>query len=116
MYTCKVCGKEFDDWHAVGGHMRKHTSKMKKEERREDDVEDRSMMLGKALGRLSELSAQEAWQIVVNWIMDVYRQKQIHDEILQKINDFRYAQLQYVVNHSDTNIQTLFSFLLKLRC
>ena len=83
MYTCKVCGKEFDDWHAVGGHMRKHTSKMKKEERREDDVEDRNMMLGKALGRLSELSAQEAWQIVVNWIMDVYRQKQMHDEILQ---------------------------------
>ena len=82
MFRCKVCGKEFEDWHAVGGHMRKHTSRMKKQEA-DKAVDERSVMLGKALGKLSELSAQEAWQTVVNWIMDVYRQKQIHDEIVQ---------------------------------
>jgi len=82
MFKCKICGKEFSDWHAVGGHMRKHTSKMKKEEKVEETY-NRDETLSKALEKLSELSAQEAWQTVVNWIMDVYRQKQIHDEIIQ---------------------------------
>jgi hypothetical protein len=35
------------------------------------------------LGRLSELSPQEAWQVVVNWIMDVYREAEVRDEAIR---------------------------------
>ena len=40
-------------------------------------------LTGRALEKLSELSPQEAWQIVVNWIMDVHRQEQIREDIIR---------------------------------
>ena len=43
----------------------------------------REERVARAVGRLSELSPQEAWQIVVNWIMDVYREAQGRDEAIQ---------------------------------
>ena len=83
MFKCKVCGDEFADWHALGGHMRKHTSRQEAIEGLPSDGEGDSELLTRALGKLSELSPQEAWQIVVNWIMDVHRQAQLRDEVIQ---------------------------------
>lgn len=83
MFTCKLCGKEFKDWHALGGHMRTHKEKKAKNVIPRSDEEQKKERLMQALGTLSELSPQEAWQIVVNWIMDIHRQMQMKDELLQ---------------------------------
>ena len=83
MFRCKECGKEFEDWHALGGHMRTHWGKRAKPQ----DVERRDRgegeRLSQALGALSDLSPAEAWGIVVNWIIDVHRQLHEKDEQLQ---------------------------------
>jgi hypothetical protein len=83
MFKCRECGKEFDDWHALGGHMRTHRARKERSMTLPADEEHKKEQLGMALGRLSELSPQEAWQIVVNWIMDVYRQEQNRQETIQ---------------------------------
>ena len=83
MFKCRECGKEFADWHALGGHMRTHTARRERGAALPADEEGRREVLLGALGKLSELSPQEAWQIVVNWIMDVYRQAQLRDELIQ---------------------------------
>jgi len=83
MFKCKECGKEFGDWHALGGHMRTHRARKGKSVALPTDEGQRKELLAQALGRLSELSPQEAWQIVVNWIMDVYRQEQLRGETIQ---------------------------------
>ncbi|TET14165.1 MAG: C2H2-type zinc finger protein [Dehalococcoidia bacterium] len=83
MFKCKECGKEFADWHALGGHMRTHRAKKERSVALPTDEEQRKERLSLALGKLSELSPQEAWQIVVNWIMDVHHQLQLKDEIIQ---------------------------------
>jgi len=85
MFSCKECGKEFGDWHALGGHMRTHRP------RKGDREAAASVSAGdgegervvRALTRLSDLSAEEAWRIVVNWIMDVYREAHTRDETIQ---------------------------------
>ena len=81
---CKECGKEFGDWHALGGHMRTPRPR-KGAQGASAGVAggSREERVARAVGRLSELSPQEAWQIVVNWIMDVYRQAQLRDELIQ---------------------------------
>lgn len=83
MFRCKECGKEFDDWHALGGHMRTHRDKGVGAATSVGDEIQRKERLSQALGKLSDLSPQEAWQIVVNWIMDVHRQLQEKDETIQ---------------------------------
>ena len=83
MFICKLCGKEFDDWHALGGHMRTHKEKKGQTAVLSADEEQKKERLSQAIGKLSELSPQEAWQIVVNWIMDIHRQMQIKDELIQ---------------------------------
>ena len=84
MFSCKECGKEFGDWHALGGHMRTHRPR-KGDQGASAGVVDgsREERVARAVGRLSELSPQEAWQVVVNWIMDVYREAQGRDEAIQ---------------------------------
>ncbi len=89
MFKCKECGKEFEDWHALGGHMRTHrasgaiaVSKEKHAALPPGDMKQKERV-SQALGKLSELSSQEAWQIVVNWIIDVHRQLQLKDETIQ---------------------------------
>lgn len=83
MFKCRECGKEFGDWHALGGHMRTHRAGKERSVALPMDDGRKKELLGRALGRLSELSPQEAWQIVVNWIMDVYRQEQLREETIQ---------------------------------
>ena len=83
MFRCKECGKEFGDWHALGGHMRTHWSRKEKAVIPPTPEERKEELLGKALEKLGELSPQEAWQIVVDWIMDVYRQGQLRDELIR---------------------------------
>ena len=85
VFKCKVCGKEFEDWHAVGGHMRMHTAKgeIVGKERKVKAESASEENLAKALGKLSEISAQEAWQIVVGWIMDTYKEAQMRERIIQ---------------------------------
>jgi hypothetical protein len=83
MFKCRECGKEFDDWHALGGHMRTHREKKETSVTLRTDEELKKERLSKALGKLSEISPQEAWQIVVNWIMDMHRQMQDRDELIQ---------------------------------
>ena len=83
MFKCRECGKEFGDWHALGGHMRTHRARKGKSVALPTDEGQRKELLAQSLGRLSELSPQEAWQIVVNWIMDVYRQEQLRGETIQ---------------------------------
>ncbi len=63
--------------------------------------------MGRALGKLSEISPQEAWQIVVNWIVDVYRREQQRDEI---INAYRLRSQE-----SEARIDTIQSDLKKLQ-
>ena len=83
MFKCKECGKEFGDWHALGGHMRTHREKKDKSVVLRTDDDLKKERVSQALGKLSEISPQEAWQIVVNWIMDMHRQIQARDEIIQ---------------------------------
>ena len=86
MFKCKECGKEFEDWHALGGHMRTHRASRVSREKYialpADDIQHKERV-SQALGKLSELSPQEAWQIVVSWIVDVHRQLQLKDETIQ---------------------------------
>jgi len=107
MFRCRECGKEFGDWHALGGHMRTHRARKEKSVALRGDEEQKKEILGRALGRLSELSPQEAWQIVVNWIMDVHRQMQLKDEIIQTYR----LRLQ----DSEAKVQTVQSDLSKLQ-
>ncbi len=107
MFKCKECGKEFDDWHALGGHMRTHRAKRERSVSLPADEEHREERLARALGKLSELSPQEAWQIVVNWIMDVYRQAQVRDEVIQSY--------RLRVQESETRIEAVQSELKKLQ-
>ncbi len=83
MFKCRVCEMEFADWHALGGHMRKHTTKKRGIVRQRNGGDEKKELLGKAMAKLSELNPQEAWQIVVSWIMDVYRQVQLREDIIQ---------------------------------
>jgi hypothetical protein len=84
MFKCKECGKEFGDWHALGGHMRTHWERRGKETGEPKRVgAGGGERAAEALGRLGELSPQEAWQIVVNWIIDVHQQMRAKDELIQ---------------------------------
>ena len=107
MFRCKECGKEFDDWHALGGHMRTHWGRKGKEAEKAEGGEKEEELLGRALGRLSELSPQEAWQIVVNWIIDVYRKEQMREEI---VRSYRLR-----VEESETRIEAIQAKLKKLQ-
>ncbi|MBE0480566.1 MAG: C2H2-type zinc finger protein [Dehalococcoidia bacterium] len=117
MYQCKQCGKEFGDWHALGGHTRTHRESSRKGDGARaiggggmpdgghEDGSDQA--LGRALGRLSELSGEEAWRIVVQWILDVYRQARLRDEI---IDGYRLR-----IRESETRIEAVQSELKKLQ-
>jgi hypothetical protein len=83
MFTCRECGKEFEDWHQLGGHMRTHRPRKEGPGPRGMAEGQNRELVSRALGRLSELSPQEAWQIVVNWIVDVNQQMQQRDEVIQ---------------------------------
>ncbi|UCG83898.1 MAG: C2H2-type zinc finger protein [Dehalococcoidia bacterium] len=83
MFKCKECGKEFADWHALGGHMRTHWSRRKEGIYVQREVEPDKVVIGNALEKLSELSPEEAWQIVVNWIMEVYGKERQREETIQ---------------------------------
>ena len=84
MFTCRECGKEFEDWHALGGHMRTHRGRKGEAAGQAGTAEEQTReLVSRALGRLSDLSPQEAWQIVVNWIVDVHRQLQLSDETIR---------------------------------
>jgi len=83
MFSCKECGKEFGDWHALGGHMRTHRPRMGDRARSPAGREAGEERVVRALGRLGDLSAEEAWRIVVNWIFDVYREAHARDEAIQ---------------------------------
>ena len=107
MFKCKECGKEFDDWHALGGHMRTHWGGREKKEVATQKKGGEKELLGKALGKLSEMSPQEAWQVVVNWIVDVYQQAHIRDEM---IRSYRLR-----VQENDTKIEAVQSELKKLK-
>jgi hypothetical protein len=107
MFKCKECGKEFGDWHALGGHMRTHWATKERQVPLPTEEEQKREVLSRAMGKLSELSPQEAWQIVVNWIMDVYRQMQLRDEIIQTYR----LRLQ----DSETRVQAVQSDLKKLQ-
>jgi hypothetical protein len=107
MFKCKECGKEFADWHALGGHMRTHGAKKERSVALPTDEEQRKERLSQALGKLSELSPQEAWQIVVNWIMDVHHQLQLKDETIQSYR----LRLQ----DSEARVQAVQSELRKLQ-
>jgi hypothetical protein len=107
MFKCKECGKEFEDWHALGGHMRTHWGRREKREVVPSKKERERELLGRALERLSELSPQEAWQVVVNWIIDVHRQEQIRDDL---IRSYRLG-----VQENETKIEAVQSKLKKLK-
>ena len=83
MFSCKECGKEFGDWHALGGHMRTHRPRTGDRARSAAGPEAGEERVVRALGRLGDLSAEEAWRIVVNWIFDVYREAHARDEAIQ---------------------------------
>jgi hypothetical protein len=83
MFKCKECGKEFADWHALGGHMRTHWSRRKEGISVQREVEPDKVVLGNALEKISELSPEEAWQIVVNWIIEVYSKERQREETIQ---------------------------------
>ena len=83
MFKCKECGKEFADWHALGGHMRTHWSRRKESEADQREMEPEKVILGRALEKLSEISPEEAWQVVVNWIIEVYAKERQREETLQ---------------------------------
>ena len=106
MFKCKLCEAEFTDWHALGGHMRKHKTVIK-DEKKERGKKHNNEIIEKALERLSDISPQEAWQIVVNWIMDVYRQTQIRDDIIQAY--------RMRVEESESKIEAIQSQLRRLR-
>ena len=69
--------------------------------------EQKKERLSQALAKLSELSPQEAWQIVVNWVMDVYHQAQLRDEIIQAY--------RLRVEDSESRIESVQSELRRLR-
>jgi len=106
MFACRLCGKEFDDWHALGGHMRTHKEK-KKTAVLSHEQEYRKDRLSQALGTLSELTPQEAWQIVVSWIMDIHRQMQIKDELIQSY--------RLTLHESESRVKTIQSDLKSLQ-
>jgi hypothetical protein len=85
MYRCRECGKEFNDWHALGGHMRTHRGAAgpKGASAGRERGQAGKERLGEAVRKLSELSAEEAWGIVVGWIMDVYREKEQREEMVR---------------------------------
>jgi hypothetical protein len=83
MLSCRECGKEFGDWHALGGQMRMHRPRKGDWSERVVERGEANVRVARALGRLSELSPQEAWQVVVNWIIDVYREARGRDEAIQ---------------------------------
>jgi transcription initiation factor IIF auxiliary subunit len=107
MFKCKVCAKGFADWHALGGHMRTHRGVKEENVSLSTNEEQKKERLSQALAKLSELSPQEAWQIVVNWIMDVYRQTQLRDEIIQAY--------RLRVEDSESRIESVQSELRRLR-
>jgi len=109
MFKCKECGKEFGDWHALGGHMRTHWGRKKEKvaEVPEKGEQRQREVIGRALGKLSEISPQEAWQIVVSWIIDVYKREQQRDEIIQAY--------RFRAQENETRIDTIQSELKKLQ-
>ena len=82
MFSCRECGKAFEDWHALGGHMRTHRSEKGGGGVPAAPRGARGDRVGRALGRLSELGAEEAWRIVVHWIMDVQQEAQGREEAI----------------------------------